>query len=359
MTEEQSTIAPDPDRIAWLRRRQGGIGSSDAPVLLLDPVEVFGKTPTALYLEKIATREPTDAACDSADFRRGCTYEPLAADLWEQQNPTLRVFRPRSPADRYRNYQLWAGDPPWLFADFDGMVVRPNGLWALEIKCPRGRGVRRIREEGVPPRTFVQAQHLALVLAQHRALPPAQSLLPLNILQSSLEVRGTILVIYDAEAVELLSFDCPNDAATQAEILRRGRDFWEQHIGPRIPPLYSAPPADLPALPQGTQAYTPVTGTAWTTLAEQFAAARQALRAAQMQAQQWQTALTQALEGAQLTRAWLPNTLKVIWQEESGGAHLDRAALQAAHPTLDLQPFLVPHAPKWVLRVYGERKEEE
>lgn len=153
-----------PDRATWLEARRGGIGASDAPVIL---GLSSWKSPLQLYYEKIG--EATETAGELEWLYWGNELQnPIAKRYAEVTNRSIVI------ADT--PYSItWSDDPatPYLFATLDGETTRPLGLGgdidlegeehgALEVKnASAWVGEKWLQE---PPIDYqVQNQHQQLV----------------------------------------------------------------------------------------------------------------------------------------------------------------------------------------------------
>lgn len=88
-------------KLEWLKGRQHGVGSSDSPILALG--EVFKHTPVDLYIDKKKSLTEDDllSTDDNPHFRRGHTYEPLAAAIYAMQSG-LKIYTPETDEERDR-----------------------------------------------------------------------------------------------------------------------------------------------------------------------------------------------------------------------------------------------------------------
>lgn len=335
-------------RMAWLRSRQSGVGSSDTPVLRIGTV--YERTLLALYYEKIMP--PRDDGSDNPDFRRGRTYEPLALALYAQQHPEVIIRRPGSAAERYADFMIH-GPSPDLYADLDGLLLPRDPTqpaWVLEVKCPRQWTIDAIRDTGLKPVHIEQSQHLALVARKAAARPE-------GLLGWHGAVSGTRVLVYDSEQVELLTFDVPHDDAVQADIQARAAAFMSI-VRDRAPDRLAQmmPPVAASVLPSSKN-YVPVTGPTWEALERDFMAARAAADAAKAEADRLKGVVETALQTATFYKIILPGGTKISYTESVGKTSLDKRALQLAHPAIKLADFETRGAPSRSLRVYPAKEE--
>ncbi|HVP15560.1 MAG TPA: YqaJ viral recombinase family protein [Terriglobales bacterium] len=130
-----------PDWLAW---RRGGIGASDAPV-------VMGVSPwmdlETLWLDKTGRLRPAPA---NGAMRRGQRLEPVARALYT-----------RVTGIEVRPICLEHGTERWMRASFDGLSA--DGRVALEIKCPGASDHGTALRGCVPAKYVPQVQHLLAV----------------------------------------------------------------------------------------------------------------------------------------------------------------------------------------------------
>lgn len=129
---------------AWLDWRRGGVGASDAPV-------VMGVSPwmdvEALWLEKTGRAGPRSS---SWAMRRGQQLEPEARALYIR-----RTGIPVAPLC------LEHGARRWMRGSFDGLSG--DGRVVLEVKCPGAADHDVARRGRVPAKYVPQLQHLLAV----------------------------------------------------------------------------------------------------------------------------------------------------------------------------------------------------
>jgi putative phage-type endonuclease len=128
------------DRKGWLEWRRGGIGSSDAPIIMgMSP----WSTPFLLWKEKVYGSP--EKKCNSA-MERGVELEPIVRDmlendlcyLLETKNVTHPVY-------------------PWMRSSLDAMTL--DGTMIFEIKCP-GKEDHELAKVGkIPEKYYPQLMH--------------------------------------------------------------------------------------------------------------------------------------------------------------------------------------------------------
>ncbi len=128
----------------WLAWRRGGVGASDAPVIM-------GVSPwmdlETLWLEKTG-RHPGRPS--SHAMRRGQWLEPEA-----------RAHYVRTTGTRVEPVCLEHDGRRWMRASLDGLSE--DGGVAVEIKCPSGADHEIAIAGGVPEKYVPQLQHLLAV----------------------------------------------------------------------------------------------------------------------------------------------------------------------------------------------------
>lgn len=139
----------------WLEWRQGGLGGSDAPIIM--NVSPFKKSQT-LWAEKMGQeREPINEF-QAAIMQRGHDLEPDARNL---VNEMLGEFFVPMCGEH--------DDHPWMLTSFDG--VSEDGNTILEVKCPGENGFLEVQEtDQVPDHYWPQVQHQLAVSGASRCI---------------------------------------------------------------------------------------------------------------------------------------------------------------------------------------------
>ena len=129
---------------AWLAWRRGGIGASDAPVIM-------GVSPwmdlDTLWLDKTGRHR---RGSSNAAMRRGQRLEPVARERY--------VRATRLPVEPVC---LEHGAHRWMRGSLDGLSS--DGSVVLEIKCPGEADHGVARRGAVPEKYLPQLQHLLAV----------------------------------------------------------------------------------------------------------------------------------------------------------------------------------------------------
>lgn len=131
-------------REEWLEWRRGGIGASDAPVIM---DESPWKTPLQLYNEKALG---IDATIDNPAMKRGREMEEEARGCFEKLM-NIPVFPMNLEMSEY----------PFIKCSLDGMDM--DGTVCVEIKCPSAVDHDLAYKGEVPKKYFPQCQHQLMV----------------------------------------------------------------------------------------------------------------------------------------------------------------------------------------------------
>ena len=126
----------------WLDWRRGGLGSSDAPVVMGD-----SRWMTARTLWEIKTHRSEEPERDNLATRRGRRLEAAARAAYEAE--TAEIMEPHCMSHDHLS---------WMRASLDGLNF--EGSLVLEIKCPLRRRDHALALEGqVPGHYYAQLQH--------------------------------------------------------------------------------------------------------------------------------------------------------------------------------------------------------
>lgn len=148
-------VCPRSDEEAWLAARRTGIGSSDAPVLVLG--RAYGRTPLDLFMEKVGT--VTARRDESEAMKWGAALEN--AVLIQLCNEAKLYHSQATLEGTWRNRER-----PYLVATPDAWVVPglDNSEWDRTVAELKAFGTLDGWEEGVPDYPRIQAQHQMAVL---------------------------------------------------------------------------------------------------------------------------------------------------------------------------------------------------
>jgi putative phage-type endonuclease len=129
----------------WLAWRRGGIGASDAPVVMgLSPWQTEGE------LLRLKTGQRAERPANDA-MQRGKRLEPVARLAYV--NHTGIDVEPVCVQSRRH---------PWMRASLDGLSA--DGRHVVEIKCPGEKDHRLAASGSVPEKYYPQLQHILAVI---------------------------------------------------------------------------------------------------------------------------------------------------------------------------------------------------
>lgn len=193
------------EREAWLRKRQQGIGSSDAAAILgISP----WKTILELYLEKIAT----EIVEDTADHvkGRGTAEEPRIRELFESLQ-----------GRKFPAVDIIHNEHSYLRASLDGLASNGD---ALEIKLSNRRDWEATKNsKAIPPHYMAQVQHILATSGAKRCFYVAYP--------------WTKEAETNLDQVKLAIVEIFPDEEFQAMMLEKEHVFWNSNVIPRIPPV--------------------------------------------------------------------------------------------------------------------------
>lgn len=330
-------------KLKWLQGRQSGVGSSDSPVLALG--EVFGKTAVDLYISKkeTITIERLEAEGDNPNFRRGNTYEPLAIAMFEQQTG-IKVYSPMTDDERFETYQVSDPDSP-LFADFDGFC---EDGWVMEVKSPLQRVCDSFKSQGIREYYMVQSAHLAHCANVCRLpfLPDPEEWLG--------KIKGTRLVVYEPENVQLQIVELPFDPDLNRVIVSNSKRFWRENVEPGVPP---APESyEQPVVKRGGKSkYTQVEGEAWQKAVDVYKLAKERELVAKVKMDAAKKAIAEVMKTAGEEAVQI-GPHKFLFREVAGRKSFDKKALQADFPDLDLEKYQKQGRPFEQFNYYGPKE---
>ncbi len=165
-----------PTREAWLERRRGGIGASDAAAVLgVSPWD----TPFTIYCDKLGLEVPDAGRKQNERLKWGSILqEPIAKELGERLRVPITLHPPTT---------IWRSTVlPWLIASLDGETVMDGRAGAVEIKTASVFERKTWTHEGEVPLPYqVQAQHQMAVTGYQFVL--------VGVLIGTEELRHTII----------------------------------------------------------------------------------------------------------------------------------------------------------------------
>lgn len=342
----------------WLKSRQGGVGSSDSPILALG--EVFKKTSVDLYIDKKKTITADDVGIDYAPFRRGHTYEPLALALYEQQYG-VKVYYPKTDDERYNQFQVWDPKHSFLFADFDGLC---EDMWVAEVKSPMQRVADQIKASGLKDYYQIQAQHLA-----HHA---NVCTLPVVGDKWKGKAKGTRVIVYEPENVAVQVYELPIEKKMVKAIIANAKHFWMNHVEAGVPPMDSQPKQPVKKKAKGGK-YTQVEGAGWEEAVSRFKLAQERKVAAEKMLATAKHLIIDTMGKLKMDAVQV-GQFKFSHKEQAGRSSLDVKALRAAlaeievkcpgcshtfkhNPEIDTEDFKKQGAPFMTFRNYGPKSD--
>ena len=133
-------VTLDQSGAEWLQWRQGGVGGSDAAVLMgsnpwCKPSELMGK--------KIGT---LPEQYENERMARGKRLEPIVREMYED----LTGLKVEPACVEHESY-------PWFMASLDG--ITKDGRLIVEIKCPNDRAHSEALRGWIPKYYYPQVQH--------------------------------------------------------------------------------------------------------------------------------------------------------------------------------------------------------
>lgn len=187
------------DRDDWLKLRSQYIGGSDAAAVIgLNPFT----SPFSLWMEKTGQKPPFEG---NLATQVGTYLEDFVAGLFEEQT---------GKKVRRENATLFNTDYPWAVANVDRLIVGEDA--GLEIKTVSALSTKMFRNGEYPPRFYCQACHYMAVTGKP---------------------MWYVAVLIGNSDFKV--FEIPRDEDEIAALMQAEKDFWENHVVPKI-----APPPD-------------------------------------------------------------------------------------------------------------------
>lgn len=193
------TKTPTSSHDEWLALRSKYIGGSDAAAVVGLNANC---TPFSLWMEKTGQQPPFEG---NLATKTGTFLEPFVAQLFEEQT---------GKKVRRENASLFNSDYPWAIANVDRMVVGEDA--GLEIKTTSALSTKKFRNGDYPANYYCQCMHYLAVTGKSKWY--------LAVLIGNFDFR-----IYEIE----------RDESEIAALMAAEKDFWENHVVPKI-----APPPD-------------------------------------------------------------------------------------------------------------------
>ena len=200
-------------REEWLSSRRNGIGGSDASAILgVNPYS----SPLKVYMDKIGKGVEEE---ENEAMRQGTDLEPYVADRFvefmEKQGTPKKV--------RKCNRILQHPDYPWMLANIDREVLKENA--GLECKTTSPYSKFRFDEGEINPHYYWQCVHYMAVTGAN---------------------RWYVSIVVLGKSHHVFCIERDEDAI--ATLIEAEREFWEEHVVPKVPPLPTGSEADGEAL---------------------------------------------------------------------------------------------------------------
>ena len=204
-------------REEWLESRRNGIGGSDASAILgVNPYS----SPLRVYLDKIGKGEEKET---NEAMRQGTDFEQYVADRFVEA--TGKKIRRCNKILQHPSY-------PWMLANIDRDIVGENA--GLECKTTSPYSKFKFDEGEINPHYFWQCVHYMAVTGAERWYV-------------------SIVVLGKSHHV----FCIERDESAIEQLIEAEREFWEEHVVPKVPPLPTGGEVDDEALqvlyPKGEQ----------------------------------------------------------------------------------------------------------
>ena len=204
-------------REEWLESRRNGIGGSDASAILgVNPYS----SPLRVYLDKIGKAEEKET---NEAMRQGTDLEQYVAD---------RFVEATGKKARKCNKILQHPSFPWMLANIDRDIVGENA--GLECKTTSTYSKFKFDEGEINPHYFWQCVHYMAVTGADKWYV-------------------SIVVLGKSHHV----FCIERDENAIEQLIEAEREFWEEHVVLRVPPLPTGGEVDDEALqvlyPHGEQ----------------------------------------------------------------------------------------------------------
>lgn len=183
-----------------MKNRQKYVGGSDVPSIFnID----YGCQRHCWY-DKIG-QEPDYTSTENYHMARGKFFEPIVAKLYKKK--TGRNIAQCTPW-LIKKYKECRKFPDFISGHPDRLILanQQDGFGPLEIKCPATFSFKKIQREGIPHSYTLQLQHY------------------INLTGADVGAWA----IFNAETIELLTFDIPRDQALIETIIEAEREFWEK-----------------------------------------------------------------------------------------------------------------------------------
>lgn len=201
-------------RKRWLEERKRGIGGSEIGAVL-------GHNPYRnaydVYIDK--TSDVVMESEPNGHMKRGKFLEPLVKRLYQKETGHRSVYAEAKPKANVLTVDpllVQSIEEPWMLGSPDDLIVAEGqeGVGVLECKCPGVATFNKIRREGFPQYVIDQAQQYLAIMG----------------------LMWGAIAVFSAEHWELIHTMINTEPELQEEMVRKGREFWENHVQKRKPP---------------------------------------------------------------------------------------------------------------------------
>jgi len=191
---------------AWLEKRKGSIGGSDAGSIM--GLSAYG-SPLTIYLEKkglVSDREISRAAY------RGKILEPVIFGLFAKDHPELAIEK--AP------YMFFSKTNPFMSANIDGLI---SGNATIDGKEISGTGILEIKtsktgygfgDDEIPDTHYAQVQHYLSVL----------------------DLPWAVISVYMLENEVIKNYVVMRNDDFIARLIAAEKDFWENFVQKDVMP---------------------------------------------------------------------------------------------------------------------------
>ena len=195
-------------REEWLESRRNGIGGSDASAILgVNPYS----SPLKVYMDKIGKGVEEE---ENEAMRQGRDLEPYVAERFCEYTG-LKVKK--------CNRILQHPEYPWMLANIDRQVIGQNA--GLECKTTSAFSKFKFDQGEINPHYYWQSMHYMAVTGAE---------------------KWYVAVLVQGKDFQVFGLDRDEDAI--ATLIEAEREFWEEHVVPKVPPLPTGSEADGEAL---------------------------------------------------------------------------------------------------------------
>jgi len=318
----------------WLEARLNGIGGSEAPVIYNG--SVYDRTIMDLYLEKRRIVEPPDIS-HKPDIQRGNWLESIVAKIYAKEHG-VDVDAPLDKVDQWNRFFHWSDEHPFMFANID---FRIRGAKVMgEIKCPRVRGFMKVSREGLHEHYLLQVMHDMAVTGDERC----------------------VFLVFSAEMWKLHVEIIERDEALISKIIDANRAFWDC-VERGQPPVHEAPgskekvTAKSEKMPDaGDSEIVRLETPDFSSAVKQYQEAQDLIAEVTEIKNEAKKQAIDLMGKAEIAEG---GGCRVFHKEVPGRKTLDKKALQANHPDIDLKKFEKVGKPFRQFRIFNTSADAE